>query len=119
MFHHVPSVSAKQLNMLAHLECTYLSGYFILQLFCSFFQAQTFHLSVPENIALEEAIKKLFDPNGEEIENVKCQDCDQAVTIRKRISIIDPKVIRGFKVWLHFKHRCEIGGPRESDPPET
>ena len=56
-----------------------------------FLQAQTFHLPVPEKISLEDAIKNLFDSQGEAIENVKCQDCDQAVTIRKLISIIDPK----------------------------
>ena len=58
-------------------------------------QAQTFHLPVPEGIALEEAIKQLFDPSGEAVEDVKCEDCDETVTIRKLMAIIDPKVTRG------------------------
>jgi hypothetical protein len=54
-----------------------------------------FHLPVPDNCDLEEAIKQLFDPSGKPLENMKCQDCNEVVTIRKLMSITDPKVIRG------------------------
>ena len=66
--------------------------------FWNHFQAQMFHLPVPDNCDLEEAIKQLFDPCGKPLENMKCQDCNETVTIRKLMSITDPKVIRGYLV---------------------